>query len=205
MLEFYDKNPFKGSSVNHYNKLEEAIKHFMRFDATGSQLPQCLVLDADNSFTKRISIYIRLSNDGDLGEHVIVANKAYLDNRAFEISLCHELGHVISFRKKVNVPPEHFINVFKNEMAADKEGFRLFALSVPGSSKYFQLYKDNCRDLFNSIWTCKGRKKKIHHMQCFLINAIRAIYCLFLFSKKKFVELTGLRENVSAVRVVGTR
>lgn len=171
----------------------------MRFDTSGSQLPECIVLDEDDSITKHLCVYVLLSEDGELGELKILANKAYLNNSTFDITLCHELGHVIAFRKKINYPLIHFGNILKNELAADKAGYKLFALSGARSSRFFKLYKDNFKDLFGKICISKGMKKKMHYMQCVLINMMRTVYLFFFVTKEK------LFNDFFALRVSGVR
>jgi len=166
-------------------KIESAVRHFMQHDESHAGLPEFILHDGE-----RCSSMFALLVQSVKGEQKkrlrLVLHKDALQDRTFEVCLCHELGHFIAMGRREYYPPWAFMSMLRHEIEADREAFRLFELASPGSPGPYEMYKEIFKAIPSKIFSLKGGMAgRLDAIKASLVAVARvACYVVYYACKK---------------------
>lgn len=189
-----------GTLKVHLNKrLRDSIGYFLEFSDIEVLRPGVVVLDKTDNDITTIALQFAITADFKLEDPIIIANEIYFENDAFEVTLCHELGHLIDLSRKLYVPSNNFFSLLRGEVTSDREGFRLYVLSGRRNWKYCKLFINIFNELLSEIIKWNSNKKIRRSVKSFIINIIR--FLAFLVYKHAYQAKFKTSNGSSSARL----
>jgi hypothetical protein len=148
-------------------------------------LPRCFVLDTGNEITKRIILELAITESLIIKDARIFACEVVFKNKDYEANLCHELGHIVAFSKKIHFPLDTFLNLLRNEIAADREGLAMFIRSGKRKYAFSVLYGENFKSLFEKLLSSKNKEQSYNYVKCLFINVARIM--AFIMARRQYL------------------
>jgi hypothetical protein len=160
-------------------RLEREIQYFLQFSDTKICPPPVIIIDKKGSTYEEMELQVEIINGSTLGEVIFIAKESYWDKKRYEAFLCHELGHIIAYQKKIHLPMLNLYKILKNELAADKEGLQLFVRSGRKRWEFFVSLLENFHSLFREM---RYKKSTLRTFRLSLIMGNNIIRLLWFFT-----------------------
>ena len=155
------------------NTLKYLIRHYLSFSDHEIPIPNAYVLNKGDNSVKRIILEFGITDDIAISDISILANAHTCEKSNYDANLCHELGHLIIFTTRPHCPTNAFVSMLTNEMAADKEGFKLFIRSGKRRIDYLAIFLQNFSSLLNKICHSRTFQESWLNFKCLVNNFLR--------------------------------
>ena len=155
--------------------LEQSVSFFLDLSDAEVSLPKCFVLDTENEITNRIILEHAITESLIIEDARILACESAFKEKEFEANLCHELGHIVAFSKKIHFPLNASLNLLRNEIAADREGLAMFIRSGRKKYDFSKLFVENFKYLFKNLRASNNREDYLKYSRSLLINFARVV------------------------------
>ena len=170
------------------NNLNNSIRHYLSFSDHQIPMPNAYVLNKGDNSVLRLVLEFGITDDDKAISDVSILGNAYVcETSYYDATLCHELGHLIIYTTRPHRPTNAFLYMLTNEMAADKEGYKLF---VRGSGKrrinYLALFLQNFSGSFKSMCRSRTFQQRWLHFKCLVNNTLRTAAFAYYAGKCKW-------------------
>ena len=154
--------------------LIKSIKHYLSFSEHEIPMPNAYVLDKRNTSVSRIVLEFGITDDDmAICDASILANEGVFEKTEYDATLCHELGHYIIYCTRPHRPTDRWKYLLTNEVAADREGLKLFVRSGKRRMAYLILFFENFPSLLNNICRTKSYQKLWLYSKAMANNFLR--------------------------------
>ena len=172
--------------------LEQSVSSFLGLSDAEVSLPKCFVLDTENEITNRIILEHAITESLIIEDARILACESAFKKKEFEANLCHELGHIVAFSKKIHFPLNTSLNLLRNEIAADRWGLAMFIRSGRTKYDFSKLFVENFKYLFKKLRSSNNREDYLKYARSLLINFARVV--VFIIMKLPCLQLDKLQK-----------
>ena len=157
--------------------LRQRIEFFLSFSKDKISVPSITIVD--DVRIKRISVIIQLNEDYSLQSMEIYASTHFFGEKTFDAVLCHELGHIVAFSKKIHYPLMHFRNRLKNELSADKEGLKIFMAAGKKGLSFGKPFDYFFRTFIKKFFKLKGKTILLQDLTQSVIRSFAILIFVF--------------------------
>lgn len=153
--------------------LGDSIEYFLNFSDIDVMRPKVVVIDKTDNYTNSITLQFAITDDFKFSDPIVIANEVFFENDCFEITLCHELGHIIDFSRKPYSPSKKFLKILVAEISADREGYLIYVRSGRNNRIYYKLFLNIYNEQIRYIIHDKNINSFRKNIKLIIINTMR--------------------------------